>query len=40
MLTIVVCEEYATNKTKKKFSELNTEALNEFTSIAKEVEKS
>ena len=40
MLTTVVCEEYATNKTNKKFSGWNTEDLNEFTSIAKEIEKS
>ena len=32
--------EYATNKTNKKFSGWNIEALNEFTSIMKEVEKS
>ena len=40
MFHSAVCEEYATNKTNKKFSGWNVEALKEFTSIALDVKRS
>ena len=40
MFHSAVCEEYATNKTNKKYSGWNVEALKEFTSIALDVKRS